>query len=67
MGLCKAPGLCRWCVEGDGGIAPHILKLAVDGGKSLDLHVNSCPTQPVSQLPYLTPVSVVPTQYQPTW
>ena len=47
MGLCKASGLCRWCVEGDGGIAPHILNLAVDGGKSLDIRVSSCPTQPV--------------------
>ena len=54
MGLCKAPGLCRWCTKGDGGIAPHILNLAVDGGKLLDLRVGSCPIQPVSQSPYLT-------------
>jgi hypothetical protein len=24
-GLCKETGLCSWCVEGDGGIAPYIL------------------------------------------
>ena len=64
MGLCKAPGLCRWCMEGD---APHILNSAVGGGTSLDVRVGSCPTQPVSLSPYLTLIRVEPAQYQLTW